>query len=473
MGSRSLLISTALAIAYLPPFVKAHEHHEEEIPEGEYISVEPIDSILWIHIALMMLAFGIIFPVGMILGMTKNRFHVPLQTGGGAIAIAAYFLGHHHKGRQFPADNIHATFASFLMALMVLQLAMGVYLKLHLEQGFLGRIRSVMVVVHGVCGKIMPIVAWVQMGFGGITALGFCHDDHLGQCLAHGIMGSAFIAYGCIMAIMMLVGQSWLARSGRSQEFYDSAVITAWGVVNTFTEHRWGQPWSHGDYQHSMLVVDASDRSNCLTWNLASMGIVWWCAGMLGLFLSRKNGRPQRNHIPGLVILLTGWAMSVHAQHLELSTKVHAMFGYALMAAGICRIIEVSFVLHDANTDGEVKSFQYLSPFLLVASGFLFMFANEEQLQLINENHIDHGSYSLIIYSVAFLVFFYFLLLISLWQRLSSNSYEGVKYEVANDGSSGSYIATPISDVEADRQVREAEEFELNGLLHSNGRISD
>ncbi|KAK9360124.1 hypothetical protein V1504DRAFT_440762 [Lipomyces starkeyi] len=390
MRSRSPLISTALqalAIACLPALVNAHEHHEDDIPAGQYISVEPIDSILWVHIVLMMLAFGIIFPVGMILGMTKNRFHVPLQTAGATIAIVAYFLGHHHKGRQFPGDNIHAKFASFLMSLMFLQIVLGMYLRLHLERGFLGRIRHVMVIMHGVCGKIIPITAWVQMGFGGITALGFCHGDHLGQCLAHGIMGSAFIAYGCILAIMVLVGQSWLARSGRSQEFYDSAVITAWGIVNTFTEHRWGQPWSHGDFQHT------------------SMGIIWWCAGMLGLFLSRRNGRPQRNHIPALVILLTGWAMSVHAQHLELSTKIHAMFGYALMGAGVCRIIEVSFVLHDANTDGDVKSFQYLSPFLLVASGFLFMFANEEQLQLINENHIDHGSYALFIYSVAFLVF--------------------------------------------------------------------
>ncbi|KAK9370936.1 hypothetical protein V1509DRAFT_615265 [Lipomyces kononenkoae] len=390
MPSRRRLTGTALkalAIACLMTLVKAHEHHDDAIPEGQYISVEPIDSILWVHIALMMLAFGVIFPVGMILGMTKNRFHVPLQATGCVIAIVAYFLGHHHKGRQFPGNNIHAKFAPFLMSLMFLQLIIGVYLKLHIERGVWGKIRRPMVFIHGISGKIMPITAWVQMGFGGITALGFCHGDHLGQCLAHGIMGSAFIAYGCILAIMMLVGQSWLARSGRSQEFFDSAVITAWGIVNTFTEHRWGQPWSHGDYQHT------------------SMGIIWWCAGMLGLFLSRKNGRPQRNHIPALVIILTGWAMSVHAQHLELSTKIHAMFGYALMGAGFSRIIEISFVLNDANTDGDVKSFQYLSPFLLVASGFLFMFANEEQLELINDNHIDAGSYTLIIYSIAFLVF--------------------------------------------------------------------
>ncbi|KAK7206308.1 hypothetical protein BZA70DRAFT_276265 [Myxozyma melibiosi] len=434
--SRKLLCLLSLALS--STVVSAHEHDSDEIPEGEYISVEPMDSILWTHIVLMMIAFGFIFPIGMILGMTKNRFHVPLQVTGAVIAIVAYFLGHHHKGREFPSHNIHSVFASMLMWFMFTQVGLGVFCKLHIERGILGKIRPVVAFVHNVMGKLMPILAWVQMGFGGITALGFCHDSHLGQCLAHGIMGSAFIGYGCMLAIMMMVGQAWIARRGRSQEFYDSSVITAWGIVNTFTEHRWGQHWSHGDFQHT------------------SMGIVWWCAGLLGLFLSRRNGQPTRNHIPAIVIFLTGWAMSVHAQHLELSTKIHAMFGYALMGAGAARIIEISFVLKDAPADGNIRSFQYLTPFLLVCSGFLFMFANEEQLTLIAENGIDHASYTLVIYSVAFLVFLYFLSLIWLWQKLSGNeTFESIKYEVAPDDSSA-------SDIELERQqVREAEEFEL------------
>lgn len=42
--------------------------------------------------------------------------------------------------------------------------------------------------------------------------------------------------------------------------------------------------------------------------------------------------------------MLTGWAMSEHAQALMLSTKVHATFGHTLMLAGLTRIIEVCFV---------------------------------------------------------------------------------------------------------------------------------
>jgi len=103
------------------------------------------------------------------------------------ISVVGYFLGHAHKGRQFK-HNIHSSFASPLMIILIAQLAIGVYLRLHLERGTLGTIRRwVLVPIHSTVGKVFPILSWVQMGFGAIAALGFCRDDHLGQCLAHGV----------------------------------------------------------------------------------------------------------------------------------------------------------------------------------------------------------------------------------------------------------------------------------------------
>ena len=283
--------------------------------------------------------------------IVRSRWHVPLQTLGAVLAIVGYFLGHEHGGRQF-APNVHSSMATMLMLMLIVQVILGIYLKLHLEKGIHARIRRYTVMMHGMMGKAMPVASWVQMLFGGITALGFCRGDHLGQCLAHFIMGSAFIGYGIILTILLLVGQIWLKRSGRSQEFFDSLLIAAWGCVNTFTEHRWGGPWVKNDLQHT------------------SMGIVWWCAGLLGVWLSRKrDGRPKRNLFPAVVIMLTGWGMSAHPQELELSTHVHTVFGYTLMAAGAVRIVEIAFVLRDQNTisdtDAEdTNSFQYLTPFV-------------------------------------------------------------------------------------------------------------
>ncbi|KAF4631639.1 hypothetical protein G7Y89_g6500 [Cudoniella acicularis] len=442
--SLALISSTILFSARQ---VAAHGGHEmEKIQEGEVMTQEPLDAILWTHILLMMLSFGIIFPTGMVLGITRNRWHVPTQVLGTAIAVVAYFLGHLHKGRVF-AKNIHASFANTLMLMLVVQVVFGIYLKFHITKGFHGKIRKVAVHGHGIVGKAMPIVAWIQMLFGGITALGFCGGDHLGQCLAHFIMGSAFIGYAIILSIVLVVGQVWLRRCGRSQEFFDSTFIAAWGCFNTFTEHRWGSAWVANDFQHT------------------AMGIIWWSSGLAGIWLSRKRyGAPKRNFIPGFVIFITGWGMSAHPQHLPISNMVHTMFGYTLMAAGLSRIIEVAFVLKDRNTiseDGEANSFQYIPPFLLTASGFLFMGATEEQMQLLNDNGIDHVSYVLVCYSFAVLVFLFTNMLLHLY---SINSAPAVPPKDSEEGETTSRINGHTRATDA-RQVRDAEEFELEGLM--------
>ncbi|KAK2744958.1 hypothetical protein FQN57_004088 [Myotisia sp. PD_48] len=460
MAGMSRKVLPVLAFAGL---VVAHGDHEG-IPEGMVISSDPIDTVLWIHMILMSFAFGVIFPTGMVLGITRSRFHVPVQIVGAAIATVAYFMGHLHKGRKF-TKNIHATFANSLVLMMIIQLVLGVYLKLHLEKGFHGRIRKYTVRIHGVLGKTMPLVSWIQMLFGGITALGFCRADHLGQCLAHFIMGSAFIAYGILLTILLLVGQYWLRRTGRSQEFFDSLVITVWGCINTFTEHRWGQPWGHNDLQHT------------------TMGIVWWCAGLLGLWLSRKrNGRPKRNIFPGIVIILTGYAMSSHAQHLPLSTMVHTAFGYTLMAAGAARIVEISFVLKDHSTqspDGsDPHSFQYLTPYLLFASGFIFMGATEEQMQLLSDAGVSHVSYLLILYSLACILFLLVNVLLHIYAVHAwpeSAEHDRSRPQRPHHRASTSFTDGPPSlpvvangharSNSENRHIRDAEEFELEGLI--------
>ncbi|KAI2463820.1 hypothetical protein F4781DRAFT_415324 [Annulohypoxylon bovei var. microspora] len=435
----SFLLALGLAVL---PMASAHDHSSSHIEEGQTISVDPIDTTLWIHIFVQMFAWGVIFPLGMVLGIVKSRWHVPVQVLGTALAILGYALGHMHGGREFRHNNVHSKFASPISLLLFVQILMGIYLKLHLEKGINGKIRRFVKIGHGIVGKAMPVLSWTQMLFGGITALGFCQDDHLGQCLAHFIMGSAFIAYGIILTMMLLVGQMWLRRTGRSQEFFDSSFIAAWGVVNTFTEHRWGTAWVRNDWQHT------------------AMGIIWWAAGLAGVWLSRdRDGRPQRNFIPGFVILITGWAMSAHPQELMISAETHKMFGYTLMAAGATRIIEISFVVRDRasmSEDGrESNSFQYVPAFLLYASGFLFMGATEEQMALVASSGMDHVAYILILYSLAFLIFLFTNVLLGIYDRNSTPALPAK--DVAN-GRLGPRVNGSIP-------VRDAQEFELEGLM--------
>ncbi|KAI9779269.1 MAG: hypothetical protein M1816_003632 [Peltula sp. TS41687] len=454
--SSSLGLTRLIGILCLVQRIYAHEHHGDRIPEGQTISNDPIDTTLWIHIAIQTVTFGVIFPTGMVLGIIRSRWHVPLQACGAVLAIAGYVLGHTHKGRQFE-PNVHAAFSNSLMVMLSSQVLLGIYLKLHLDRGIHGRIRRYVVLCHGVVGKALPIASWVQMLFGGITALGFCHADHLGQCLAHFIMGSAFIAYGILLTVVLLVGQLWLRRTRRSQEFFDSAIIAAWGVVNTFTEHRWGGAWVRNDVQHT------------------TMGVVWWCAGLVGMWLSRKrDGSPKRNIIPGMVIILTGYAMSGHPQHLPLSTMVHTVFGYTLMAAGFTRIVEISFVLKDRDTlsdDGsDPNSFQYLPPFLLYASGFLFMGATEEQMKLVSDAGITHVSYILLLYSVAFLLFLFVNLLLHIYAVKSTPATtikpDSDDPEIITGGRVNGHATIPGGGDPRNRtRIRDAEEFELEGLM--------
>jgi len=442
----------------------AHEHHFEGA-KGKWVSEEPIDSILWIHILLQTFAWGILFPTGMVLGIIRSRWHVPVQILASGLAVLGWFLGHMHKGRQF-SPSAHSHFAKWLMLMLIIQAGLGIYLKLHLERGFQGRVRKYFVFAHGVVGKVLPVAAWVQMLFGGIAALGFCHDDHMGQCLAHFIMGSAFIGYGILLTILLLVGQAWLKRTGRSQEFFDSLIIAAWGCVNTFTEHRWGHEWAHNDIQHT------------------TMGVIWWCAGLLGMWLSRKrDGRPKRNIIPALVIILTGYAMSAHPQHLPISTMLHTVFGYTLMAAGLTRLIEISFVLQDRSSvdekDGEeISSFQHLPPFLLYAAGFLFMGATEEQMALLDQSGIDHVSYLLILYSIAFLLYLFVNMLLHLFavnaQPSSHIKLDPEDGRPTQNGYARANGHAHSSSMEAERaRAREAEEFELHGLTSDDEEGDD
>ncbi|KAI8626351.1 hypothetical protein F5Y19DRAFT_466523 [Xylariaceae sp. FL1651] len=440
-GSISSKYAFLLALAALP-MALGHDHDSTHIEEGESISADPIDTTLWIHIFIQMAAWGVIFPLGMVLGIVKSRWHVPLQVFGTALAILGYALGHMHGGREFRHDNVHSKFATPISLMLFAQILFGIYLKLHIERGIYGKIRRVVKLGHGIVGKALPVFAWAQMIFGGITALGFCQGDHIGQCLAHFIMGSAFIGYGILLTILLLVGQLWLRRTGRSQEFFDSAVITAWGVVNTFTEHRWGSEWVKNDWQHT------------------TMGIVWWCAGLVGIWLSRdRDGRPQRNFIPGFIILITGWAFAGHPQDLMISAEVHKMYGYSLMAAGVTRIIEVSFVLRDRagmSSDGrEINSFQYVPIFLLFASGFMFMGATEEQMKLVSNSGIDHVAYILILYSLAALLFLFTLMLLHVYDR---NASPALPVKELASGRLGPRLDGNVP-------VRDAQEFELEGLM--------
>ena len=71
MASNRALAGPTAALSFtllcsLMSFVNAHEHHDEDLPPGQVVTFDPVDSILWTHIFFMTLAFGVLFPTGMV-----------------------------------------------------------------------------------------------------------------------------------------------------------------------------------------------------------------------------------------------------------------------------------------------------------------------------------------------------------------------------------------------------------------------
>jgi len=144
--------------------------------------------------------------------------------------------------------------------------------------------------------------------------------------------------------------------------------------------------------------------------------------------------------------------MSEHAQALMISTKIHATFGHTLMLAGLARIIEICFISTKAGaevSDGDAHSdhtladsgsglgdggshdngkataagaFRHLPPFLLVSAGLLFMSATDEELQLVHDSGMDHVTYLLIMFSIAFIIYTFVLVLINLYSSSGRNA---------------------------------------------------
>lgn len=395
--------------------------------------------MLFIHLTTIFLALGLIYPYAFACKQAGMRQkHLIFQVVGALLAAIGFFAGH-----MTGVSHYNSWFADIGCVFSWAITAGSLALMVAVPKGFLAHFYRVIDIAHTSASVLQPLVSWVTTGLSIITLLKYCgsEGEHLGQCLAHGIMGTAFVVYGVILLVMMYLGHKFLLKMNRSQEYFDSMVIMAWGIVNTFTEHRWGHEWGHGDVQHT------------------SMGVVWWAMGALGVYMSwdRVNDKPQRTHLPALIILATGYAMMTHVQNTKVSTNIHFMFGVMLSLAAIARIIEISFVLKDHNPIGQQPaSWQFLTPMLMVESGMMFMSATEEAMYFLNEQSIMAAPYVLLISSVASLVFLAALFIVQSYISMKKANVGHRTKETNSDG-----IEMPFLRRFEDAEVN-AQDFELS-----------
>ena len=86
-------------------------------------------------------------------------------------------------------------------------------------------------------------------------------------------------------------------------------------------------------------------------------------------------------------------------------------------------------------------------------------------MDLVARSKLDHVSYILILYSLAFLTFLFVNMLVSVYDRVTNNAGPAIK--------ANGRPAAPGHSAET-RQLRDAEEFELDGLMSDDDEeISD
>ncbi|KAG0373806.1 hypothetical protein BGX24_011221 [Mortierella sp. AD032] len=337
--------------------------------DGDHLS----NPLIIIHVTCMIAAYGILMPLGIMLGIRRHKYHVPVNTLMFLIAMTGYFFGYGHHmfgigegvhdddhdqeggagGDNMPEMpgmgdiskraagdtsaehygwgwdiSAHGAMGNLLLILLFVQVSMGVYRKLtktkpKLRLAWLsGQLPRR---IHSYLGKAHFVLAYIQIVLGFIKFLNACTGQAFAQCASHIVMGGSFWWYGGIYIAYLVGSFPGVTRP----EKYESLVMTVWGVINFAALHQWGTRWSHSDLQHT------------------SLGMLWVAGGLLSLLLESQYSPLsqfiiRKNPLPAILIILTGHAMGQHAQYYMFATSIHIFFGYALMLGGVCRLIQLA-----------------------------------------------------------------------------------------------------------------------------------
>ncbi|RKO89808.1 hypothetical protein BDK51DRAFT_1958, partial [Blyttiomyces helicus] len=362
-----------------------HDDDAEAAADG---SPEPWDPVLFLHIFVMTVTYAFIFPVGFLLARKKSNWHGPVQGLGTVLALIGFLLGHRQKNHFYP-HNPHMYFQIPLLWSLLAQGFFGLFLKATKTWSRPGpaRIRNFIRLAHLFNGWSFLLLPYAQGILGIIAVTKTCGDDEVGNCAAHFIMGSFFVYYGAVSALRHFGS----LESRWPMEVYDSVIILLWGIINTFSEHRWGSRWNHTDMQHT------------------SSGILWTFGGGLSLLLSMFRPYRKRAHnvVPGLIIAFTGIQMANHSQHTGFSVTIHAFFGSSLVICGLLRILN----LHIGG------GLDLIAGFFFILSGCLFMGGNSTAIAWAEGSHIDPVSYCTVLAAIAFMILLYVLSMLVIAKR--------------------------------------------------------
>ncbi|KAI0339545.1 hypothetical protein BDW22DRAFT_1361074 [Trametopsis cervina] len=394
--------------------------------------------VIWTHIFLQVTVWLVMFPVAMVLGLRGSRWYVPLQSLGCALTMLGYVLGYTHGGRSYHSAS-HRNNALFLLVPLITHLVLAIYLR-YQPQESIKPSRKWLDRTHGILGKLLPVLGWVQVLVGVATFGGYCRGDNAEQCTLYYTAGSGLLAYGIVLAIVILSGEAWIVRSSESPEWWESWVVLAGGVVN--------------------LGLAVEDRAFLVP------GVLWLLAGAASLFFAKDNNRTA---MPSIVIIVTAWTCTQHGQELAIYSKMHAAFGFTLLAAGGARLLEVLLLkpkyvspsdVHDTTYGWQAnenvrrlrnlaRPLLYLPPFLFMCSGFLALGSTDEGITYIHQRGVDLQTYIFLIYTAALLLYGKIAALVWLYHHCG-DELDSDRNNDAVELTSKGYVRIPTGDRDGD-----------------------
>ncbi|PVG04068.1 hypothetical protein CPB86DRAFT_747230 [Serendipita vermifera] len=407
--------------------VRAHEHHGDGgDPNGE------LDALILIHIAIQFAVWCIIFPIGLIFGFSRARWHVPLQATGFLLTIGGYILGHKHKGRTFP-PSLHGELANIIMFAIGLQITLGTYLKLHINEGT--TFRSWMVFAHRIVGLSYPILGWSQVLFGMLVLGNICPLDpdstraSILKCAEPFATGTLVMQYGIYSYLLSMALPRW---KGQSPETWDSLILCITGVLS------------------GVLNL----------WRLGSIwiGIFWTVGGIVSFILSR-NGR--RTVVPSVVIMITAVVEAFKATKNNDST-IYPTFASFLFLAGGARMMEVFFNAKpkQSPSSADRSTWSWIVAVCFASAGVVYMTSSPDFLRATGFTQIYAIPYLAFILGLALSIGAFVTLLSYLFYNTGRNAQ---LFEPRREERGGKFVVED-SD-EEDAMLPHSEAFELHGTI--------
>ncbi|KAI7904836.1 uncharacterized protein BX663DRAFT_503740 [Cokeromyces recurvatus] len=138
-----LLIIPCLQLASAQEMAMNHAEHDmlnEEVPAFNATGDEPMSyallpdnkGLFYIHVTFMSIAFWILMPIGIMLGIARSNLHMPIQILTFTFAMFGFFFGklYGHSTPHLYQGNIHHTFGWILYILFILQFVAGFVRKI-------------------------------------------------------------------------------------------------------------------------------------------------------------------------------------------------------------------------------------------------------------------------------------------------------------------------------------------------------